>query len=104
MFYTPLKLGKIISESELEAIFSNIEHIYEFNKELYKELIVESQKTIEERKFGTLMLSKLSKLQIYTVYCADMPHSRNMVHTLFEENKEFANFLIVPSFPPFFGV
>ena len=63
---------------------------------------MEIEKPPEKRNIGAIFVNKASKIKMYTVFCADMPNSRNFVNNLFQKDKDFANFLTVIFFFLFF--
>ena len=94
LFVVPLR-EKIISLEESEILFSNIEQIMDFNKQLLRELMIESKKAAESHNFGKIFLEHSDKLlEIYSPYCSNLILAQRMKNKLLNSNKHFGTFLM----------
>eukprot|EP01127_Copromyxa_protea_P024004 TRINITY_DN9269_c0_g1_i1.p1 TRINITY_DN9269_c0_g1~~TRINITY_DN9269_c0_g1_i1.p1 ORF type:complete len:496 (-),score=114.68 TRINITY_DN9269_c0_g1_i1:40-1527(-) len=97
IYKEPLEKLGIISGIQTETLFSNVNSLYEINKDhVLAPMNAKFQENIKETwklSLGEIFLSLQDHLKAYTDYCSNQPLALAMLKSLETEKPEFAQFL-----------
>ena len=80
---------------EINTIFSNLEILMNFNKELLKKLEARSNIPIQDRLIGDIFLELAPLMKLYTEYINNFDQSSDLVIRLANDRPGFADFIDV---------
>jgi len=95
LFLNPVRSLSLLTESEIGALFSNIELILKVNHQILQNLLSDFQEaqSIQELNIGGVFLQMVEYLKIYSIYSSNHQTSITAYDKLKTENKNFASFL-----------
>ncbi|KAJ3283334.1 cytochrome c oxidase subunit 1, partial [Blyttiomyces sp. JEL0837] len=77
-----LKQTKMITEQDINMLFSNVETLIETNSYLLNKLQAKKEANPVVEGIGEDILEVADKLKVYTVYCGNYPYAMKLVHQL----------------------
>ena len=83
----------IITQSQLESLFSNITSIYEFNSLFYAAMLEEFSALTHTSKFSQVMIKFADRFEVYYPYTANCEEANKTLEQLRKNNKKFNDFL-----------
>ncbi|KAL6044463.1 MORN repeat protein [Balamuthia mandrillaris] len=91
-FMQPATKKNVFSPQEYRTIFSNIESIRNFNKDLLAAIRVQMADWTSETTIGDIFLKKIPFLKIYTTYCNNHSSANQLLEKI-QSRKNVAQFL-----------
>jgi hypothetical protein len=82
-----------LSDEEIHAIFSNVEIIFEYQKEFLKGIENSVLESPDGSQLGTVFAGLAPFLKTYTVYSSNYQNSINTLEKCFAKNAAFVKFL-----------
>lgn len=92
-FLAPLDMKGILSEKDIQIIFSNLKVILPFNKEFLSSLEQMKDLSSHEQTVGGVFLAMADYLKMYTVYCTSQNQSVVRLQELFRNDGMFQRFI-----------
>eukprot|EP00029_Vermamoeba_vermiformis_P006524 TRINITY_DN2581_c0_g1_i1.p1 TRINITY_DN2581_c0_g1~~TRINITY_DN2581_c0_g1_i1.p1 ORF type:complete len:524 (-),score=114.43 TRINITY_DN2581_c0_g1_i1:11-1582(-) len=83
----------VLTQQEVDMLFSNLEIILNLNMELLKEIKLRMAVWTNSQKIGDVFLKMASFFKMYSVYCHDYEKSVVLIKQKTKENPQFVQFL-----------
>jgi len=91
-FLIPLRAQKILTADEIQALFSSLELIRDFNRTLLKDLECRIENWHAQQCIGDVFLTLAPFLKMYSQYCANFNRATETIIALRQNNREFVRF------------